>query len=73
MNKLWNKRKEWKSIAKGIQKELKRIEQLAVDDVQAAYVKCLEYQMKYVLNENETYSKVYGTIFYDTHNHFDCE
>ena len=65
--------KEWKSIVKGIQKELKCIEQLAVDDVQAAYVRCLEYQMKYALNENEAYFEVYGMIFCDTHNHFDCE
>ncbi|KAG1465080.1 hypothetical protein G6F46_002830 [Rhizopus delemar] len=62
LNNLWSKRKEWIPIEKGIQKELKCIEQLAVDNVQAVYVKYLEYQMRYALNENETYFEVYGAI-----------
>ncbi|EIE77848.1 hypothetical protein RO3G_02552 [Rhizopus delemar RA 99-880] len=62
LNNLWSKRKEWIPIEKGIQKELKCIEQLAVDNVQAVYVKYLEYQMRYALNENETYFEVYGAM-----------
>lgn len=56
-------KKEWKPIKDEIQKKkLKQIELLAVDDIQAAYVKCLEFQIKYALSDKEAYFKVYASM-----------
>ncbi|KAI8977166.1 hypothetical protein BDF20DRAFT_820480 [Mycotypha africana] len=62
MNLLWNKRKVWKPIEDEVQKNLKKIELLAVGDIQAAYVKSLEFQFKHALSVKEAYFEVYTSI-----------
>lgn len=61
-NSKWNKQKNWDQLDDDVQRMLKTIENLAVNDLKKAYVKTLSYQTKYALTENEVYFEVYACV-----------
>ncbi|CAO3646502.1 unnamed protein product [Mucor hiemalis] len=62
LNSIWNKLKNWDQLDDDVQRMLKTIENLAVYDLNKAYVKTLSYQTKYALTENEVYFEVYACV-----------
>ncbi|KAI8635806.1 hypothetical protein BD408DRAFT_438559 [Parasitella parasitica] len=47
LNSKWNKQKNWDQLDDVVQRMLKKIENLALNDLKKAYVKTLSYQSKY--------------------------
>ncbi|KAG1146776.1 hypothetical protein G6F37_000181 [Rhizopus arrhizus] len=62
LNSKWNKQKNWYPLDDDVQRMLKTIENLAVNDLKKAYVKTLSYQIKYALTENEAYFEAYTCV-----------
>lgn len=62
LNSKWNKQKSWDQLDDDVQRMLKTIENLAVNDLNKAYVETLSCQTKYALTENEVYFEVYACV-----------
>jgi hypothetical protein len=62
LNSKWNKQKNWDQLDDDVQRRLKTIENLAVNELKKAYVKTLSYQTEYALTENEAYFEVYACV-----------
>ncbi|KAF1801025.1 hypothetical protein FB192DRAFT_1283307, partial [Mucor lusitanicus] len=62
LNNKWNKQKNWDQLDDDVQRMLKTIENLAVNDLKKAYAKTLSYQTKYALTENEVHFEVYACV-----------